>query len=364
MAPVAIEGAFSNTVWLDVEYLLWWTKANQLPPLLTLGAPGDGLPGALDQPGTSVLYGGNVDNGLRSGGRVRGGMWFTDGHGIGLDGSFFFLGGNTKVYSTNSSGDQILAVPYLDVSTNQQAAVPLSFPGVQAAGYTATVSNRLWGADTNFRTAIWRSDRMQVSLLAGFRYLELKESLETTADLTPAGTFTTTQGPETALTSRFSTRNMFYGGQVGADIGYFLHGFSLDLIGKIAVGGTHEVAGIDGGTLVAGLGPTPLAYPVGLLTAPTNIGLYSRDVLTWLPEGIVTLGYQFTPHIRATVGYTFLYISRAVRPGSLIDTGVNPSVAQNALAGTPVVGQPRPTFPGLDTDFWAQGLNFGLEFRF
>jgi hypothetical protein len=362
---VSAAGPFCNSIWIDAEYLLWWTKANQLPPLLTVGSPGDARPGALDQSGTSVLYGGSVDNGARSGGRVRGGWWFTDSHSIGIDGSFFILGGNTTTYTTSSSGDKILAVPYFNVNTNQQGTLPLSYPGLQAANYSAAVSNRLWGADTNFRTALWRSDRMQVSLLAGFRYLELKESLETVADLTPGTGTSVGHGPETALDSRFATRNMFYGGQVGADIAYFYRGFSLDLTGKVAVGGTHEAAAIDGGTQVAGLSATPITYPFGLLAQPSNIGLYSRDIIAWLPEGIVTLGYQFTQHFRATVGYTFLYVSRAVRPGNLIDTGVNPTVVQHALAdAVPVVGQVRPTFPGLDSDFWAQGLSVGLEFRY
>lgn len=56
--------------WLRGEYLLWWTKGSQLPPLITSGLPGTTpLPGALGQTGSSVLFGNSdVDRGPRSGG--------------------------------------------------------------------------------------------------------------------------------------------------------------------------------------------------------------------------------------------------------------------------------------------------------
>jgi hypothetical protein len=101
--------------------------------------------------------------------------------------------------------------------------------------------------------------------------------------------------------------------------------------------------------------------PFGQLAMPSNIGRWERDVFTVVPEVGLNIGYQLTCHVRAMVGYTFLYTSRVVRPGNLIDVGINP-LAQSGAA--PVFGPSRPAFPGTDSDFWAQGLNFGLEFRY
>src|SRR5205823_3673536 len=57
-------------LWFHGEYLLWWIKDSNIPPLLTTGSPADPLPGALGQPHTTILFGGgNVDNYTRSGGR-------------------------------------------------------------------------------------------------------------------------------------------------------------------------------------------------------------------------------------------------------------------------------------------------------
>lgn len=79
-----------------------------------------------------------------------------------------------------------------------------------------------------------------------------------------------------------------------------------------------------------------------------------------MPELGITLGYDFTCRLRATFGYTFLYWSKVARPGEQIDTELNPS---QFPPGT-LVGAPHPQFVFHTSDFWAQGLNFGLEYRF
>jgi Putative beta barrel porin-7 (BBP7) len=78
----------------------------------------------------------------------------------------------------------------------------------------------------------------------------------------------------------------------------------------------------------------------------------------------VNLGYQLTSRCRSFVGYNFLYLSRAVRPGDEIDTGVNPTQLQAALGRGKEVGPDRPAFPGRNSTFWAQGLTLGLDFRY
>ena len=91
----------------------------------------------------------------------------------------------------------------------------------------------------------------------------------------------------------------------------------------------------------------------------TNIGDYQRDVFAMIPELGVTIGYYLTPRLHATVGYTFLYMSNVVRPGGVIDTELNLSQLDGALNGAP-----HPLFTWQSTDAWAQGVNFGLDYRF
>jgi hypothetical protein len=345
---------------------LWWTKDNNLPPIFTQGSPFDPRPGALGQPGTSTLFGGgDVGTGPHSGIRLRGGMWFDDDHVFGGDDNFFFLGTRTASFSDVSGGSPILAVPFFNVNTNREGALDLAAPGKRAAGIAADLGTYVWGGDTNLRAALWRTDRLQFSLLGGVRYLQLNESLNTAADVLVA---TNTNPPNVAAevlpSNRFATRNEFYGGQLGADFSYYWRGFFLDVNTKLALGWTHEFASISGNTLVNTPFGGQFGLPYGGMTLPSNIGSYSRNIFAVVPEVGLNLGYRITRHIAFNVGYSFLYLSRAVRPGDIIDTGFNPTVARNAVFGTPVVGQARPGFPGMDSNFWAQGLNLGLELRY
>jgi hypothetical protein len=79
-----------------------------------------------------------------------------------------------------------------------------------------------------------------------------------------------------------------------------------------------------------------------------------------MPELGIAVGYDITCRLRVTCGYTILYWSKVVRPGDQIDTQVNPS---QFPPGT-LTGAPYPQFTPRTTDFWAQGLNVGLELRF
>jgi hypothetical protein len=87
-------------------------------------------------------------------------------------------------------------------------------------------------------------------------------------------------------------------------------------------------------------------------------------VLDFVPEGGISVGVRFTPHIQAMAGYSFLWWNRVVRPGAQIDPGVNGSlvpVSQQFGTGT---GPARPTFTFNDESFWMHAITLGLEFAY
>src|SRR5829696_7793456 len=75
--------------WASAEYLLWWTKKDSYPPLVTTATP-PGL-GALGAPGTLVLFGGDVDYGVQQGVRLTAGMWLDECNTKGVEFSTFTL---------------------------------------------------------------------------------------------------------------------------------------------------------------------------------------------------------------------------------------------------------------------------------
>ena len=165
------------------------------------------------------------------------------------------------------------------------------------------------------------------------------------------------------LNDKFSTRNRFYGAQLGIDGEYRWRNWIFSGRGKIGLGTTHETADINGSTLFTSqMGMTTVIPNSGLLAQPTNVGRTKHSSFAAVPEVGLKIGYQFTEHLRVTVGYDFLYWSRVARPGQQIDTLVNTSQLLGQGGATVVPANPARIF--RDTDYWAQGINLGLEFNF
>jgi hypothetical protein len=362
---VAPPGSLRQRFWVSADYLLWWTKSDKLPPLVTLGSPSDSIPGALGQSGTQTIFGGDSpNNGVHSGGRFNVGYWLTREQTLGLEGSFFFLGIGQDHFDYSSPGVPLLARPFFNVNTNREDASPVAIPNQQSGSISASVRSFLWGADANVRTLALRGAWYQVALLGGFRYLELHDGLHMTEQdqIFPAVSSDPTVW--VTATDRLHTDNNFYGGQLGTDMVFWKGRLYVDVLGKVALGTTNEYARINGSSSVTTSSGASNTFGFGQLALPTNIGDYSRNVFSVVPEAGFNLGYVLTPHLRMSVGYTFLYWSSVFRVGDQIDRAANPSQVP-AILGTGVLSGPaRPTFTMRDTDFWAQGLNFNVEFRY
>jgi hypothetical protein len=348
-----------NRFYVSGEYLLWWLRGSPVPPLVTAGSAGDAIPGALGSPGTEILFGGRSYNqGPLSGGRFFVGYWFGPCRKLGIELGGFFLGPRTTSFSASSNGapgSMILARPFIDAATGNQTVEGVAGPGVLAGTVSASIYTFLWGTEANLRSNICCGPNYFIDGIAGFRNVNLYERLridETLNALASGGSF--------VINDTFQTHNNFYGGQLGL-VGEARWGrWSVNMFGKVALGVTQQVVNINGSTLITPPGGTATAFPGGLLTQPSNIGHFSRDVFGVVPEAGVNLGYQLTPHLRTFIGYNFLYWNNVVRPGQQIDLVVNTNQIPPAIGGGPA----RPAFSFQHSDFWAQGITFGLEFRY
>ena len=163
----------------------------------------------------------------------------------------------------------------------------------------------------------------------------------------------------------FGVRSQFFGGQVGARSEFDYGPLYAELLGKVAVGDSHETVRVNGNTtLIPAATGVPVVAPGGLLATATNIGRKSRDEFAVVPELGVNVGYQPVPLLRFFVGYTFLYWSDVVRAGDQIDRTVNLTVVPSSGTFGPLTGPARPVVPFRTTDFWAQGVQFGFELQY
>lgn len=356
-------------IWGDAEYLLWWVRSSQLPPLVTTAPVGGaGIPGALGSPGTTTIIGGNsLNDESRSGGRLRVGAWIDSARTIGIEGVYFFLnddGRGQTAGGSGAAGTPVVGRPFFNVLTGAQDVQYVAYPGLLAGSTNVSLSNQLQGAELNGIWCVCRNSncdrRTQVDLIGGFRYLSFDEKLSISENLNvlPQPQFA---GARIALVDQFDTRNQFYGGQIGLRGERSWRRVFVNVQGKVALGSMSENVTINGGTRIDQIGGAVTLQNGGLLAQPTNTGSYSRDVFAVVPEFDLNVGYQVTSRLRVFVGYSFLYCSNIARSANQINTSVNPN---QLVPGQPLTGPSQPAFTFRDTDFWAQGINFGVQFRF
>jgi hypothetical protein len=128
----------------------------------------------------------------------------------------------------------------------------------------------------------------------------------------------------------------------------------------VALGDSQQLSDITGATRITLPGGTVQSFNGGLLALPTNIGRSRRDRFAVLPEGEVNVAYRLTQSLRVRAGYTLLYLSSVARPGDQIDRAVNSTqLPPNTLRGPAL-----PAFSLHGTDFWAQGVNVGVEYEY
>lgn len=352
--------------WVSGEYLLWGSQG-MLVPVLVTSSP-NGTPrtaaGVLGDPRTSVVFGGNrVNNDVRSGFRLRGGAWLDDCQTIGIEGSYFFLSQGDDSFSAFNPGSPASARPFFNANTNQQDSQLISFPNTLAGAIAIDTETCLYGFDANLRKNLCCACDHRTDLVIGYRYLNLRDDVNISEDLTVTGTDPVRPvavGTRFQVFDSFSSRNEFNGGQIGLAGEYRRDSWYVGWRGLIAFGATQKDVTISGGTTITPPGGAPVSAPGGLLALPTNIGNYSATDFAVVPELGLNLGYSVSENLRVFVGYTFLYWSNVSRAGDQIDVVVNPTQIAPGL----LFGAPRPAFTFNDTDFWTQGVSFGVELRY
>ena len=365
--------------WFKGEYLYWWLKPQNVPALITTGSATDPVPGALGQPGTSVLFGDDKlgDEG-RSGGRISAGFWLDCDHTLGFDGSFFILGSQNSNFGANfgnGANGLVLARPFFDVvgtatpagfTGPTPASEIIAFPGQSTGSAGVSTASRLHGTDVNFLCNWLEDSKYRLDFLLGFNFARLEEDIDINESSQVSATLPPNQfgGGIIDRTDSFGTKNNFYGGQIGSRFEYRYKALIMQFSTKTALGVSDETVDIAGNTTLRPLGQPATVIPAGLYGLQSNIGSYNKDRFAVLSELDLTLGWQVKRWCRIYAGYSFLYWSSVVRPADQIDQGVNRFFVPPFTPGTGLVGPVRPSALFKDTDFWAHGVNAGVEFRY
>jgi hypothetical protein len=301
----------------------------------------------------------------------------------------FFFGTATRVTSTPTNTTTVVGA----TSGLQSTAV---------GGAKFLASTEVFSIDPSALWNVYRSapgSRLWGSLDAtvGYKYLEVQEQLRlsSSAALTgvqlvqdffdPPGFFFGNFLTNTALnpipvsvggvaaaapatiniTDRFNASNQFNGGNFGlrGELRYGM--FDLTAIGKVAVGTMHQELRVRGLTAFTNPLTNTSGYALsGVYANSSNIGTFTRDEFTVIPEVTLNVGVNITRGFRMFLGYNFLHVENVIRPGDQVNTTINPAVIPfNNLFGSPVgAAGPGPAFN--QSTYWVHAANFGFSFRY
>jgi hypothetical protein len=350
--------------WFRGEFLGWWSKGFATPPLLTTSPTGTPAAdaGVLGAAGTSVVFGGkDLSGGFQPGERLTFGAWLDHAETFGLESSYLQLNRDTQYFSASGVSVPILARPFFNVQSNAQDSQLVNFPGQQSGSFASAVASDLQVAEFLIRTNLQQRPGLTIDMVAGYRFQQLEDHLA----VDDALSFSSTQsgfpaGSTVQQSDRFDTRNVFQGGVVGIATSIERARWSLDTSLKIGVGNTYSRVTIDGSTATSIPGQAATLLPGGLLALPSNIGRHDSNQFSAAPELGLVLGFEFTPQLRAMIGYDLLYWTTVARPGDQIDLNIDPRQFPPSASTTATL----PAFVLHTSDYWAQGLNLGLDWRF
>ncbi len=346
-------------VWVRAEYLAWWGDGSDLPPLVTTATgSGSGMLGASD---TQILFGGTrVDDDQRDGGRLTFGAWLDDAHCSAVEAVFFAVEDLSTGFDVQSTGTPLLARPFFNFELQTEAVQVIASPGVSTGSVSIATESEVHGAELLVRRRLDNCCNRRVDFLYGYRYAGLDERLSIRDELTSIDPLSNVPvGTIVGGTDSFETFNQFHGGQLGLAMDLYRRRWTLGLAGKVALGNMREQVTIGGSTFVAVPGQETIEAAGGLLTQPSNLGGYVRDEFAVIPEGQLTLRYCLTQNLEVSFGYTVIYFSDVVRPADQIDLRVDPRQITDPDNASAI-----PAFDFVTSDFWLQGINAGLEYKF
>jgi hypothetical protein len=204
----------------------------------------------------------------------------------------------------------------------------------------------------------------KLNFLMGWRYFQVNEWLRLEQGQYRYSPF----GSVAQTTEQFDAHNRFNGGQLGLHADARRGVVFCEMTGKIAFGQTYEVVKADGVTRLFTQGDAGPVFQTfagsGLYAQPSNVGRTAHGTFAVVPEGTVKVGFRLGDAGRVYVGYSFIYLSDAVRPGDQIDRTLNPAALPLVSGTASSLAADRPARLFNRSDFWVQGLVIGLETRY
>ncbi len=356
--------------WMTAEALLWFPQARSTPALVATNDAGivpDLSTGSTVQFGGDDAFGGDE---LAAGFRLDGGLFLTEDFGVG--GRFWWLSEQSDSYANAGDGStESIGVPFFDSAVGQEATLFTAFDdGVGTlANFTGSVSAEstleMYAAEAYGRLRLLGGKGYRTDLVGGFSHFGIDEGLtlnmtaEQTEDIGGAG-----NGDTFTYADSIEAENRFYGGQIGFLTSVGQKAWSLTALTKVHLGDMEQNFTYNGTRTRT---PAPAGTLAGGIFAPegdnTNVS-WSENNFSFVPEANLKLALKLRPHVRFTVGYSFLMFSDVATVGDNMNRVVSSEYVVQDDIGTTNTPD-RPSSDGLESDsFFVHGLDLGAVIEF
>lgn len=355
----------ASRYWWRADLLFGWINGFDTPRLLTRSPEDTGLEDVMDptSPFTQTIFGGRgFGDDVRIGGRIAGGMWLDECRKWGVQVDAFALGNDSEKININSDGDPILSRPFYNQDPN--VAGPdgqiLALEGIATGSFTASTSGRLVSVGPSLRfnicccggappvvaccdpcdpccdpCAAGYSSAMsssgggcgggacglggssRVDLIAGYRFLQLKEGYFAQEVLTPIGS-DFVDGTSLTLVDDVDTQNDFHAFELGAIWQWQRDNLLFDFGWSAAFGELTRRHSVSGSTTFGVPGILEDSHAGGFSVRPDRIGSFKDSKFTVVPQARIGVGYCLFDNFRLHADYSFLYLDNVFRPGAFL----------------------------------------------
>ena len=274
---------------------------------------------------------------------------------LGVGGDVLLPGAQVDRFQPDHSGTPSLLLPYYDVSVPGAQTVRIASPDFSSGSVTASASTELQSANVVLRRAIAQYPELALRSPGRLPLRRLARGPDARhgddAGLAPATVISTLDSSSTPTRST-GPRSVFHAGR----------SLRLDDGSPRRAGrGRHPLRGHGvrrNGTATSQPPTQAITAASGYLGPADEHGPLRAERLRRDSRSLAwTLGYELTPRIHATVGYSLFYWSNVARPGDQIDTNLN----STRLSSGTLSGVPPPNSASRPPDFWAQGLSLGFD---
>ncbi|KLU05384.1 putative signal peptide and transmembrane protein [Rhodopirellula islandica] len=313
----------------------------------------------IGNPTTEVLYGNDSPNSeMRNGVRLSIGRPISDRwnfYGEGL-----YVGDAGDPFRQFSSGQPILARPYVSAQTGLNDSELVAFPNVLEGAISVETESRLFGFEIGASSVFSEDKDTRISIFTGYRFIQFEDSLGVQEDLesidlggvVPLGT-------TFRVNDSFEAKNQFHGVNLRLEIEKQLNRWDLVFQPSLALGSMERTVSTAGTTRTQIPGLDPTFVDGGLLAQPTNIGQDTSSVFTVLPEFRFSLGREVLSGLRFDVGYSFLLLPKTFRAAEQIDPNLNAS----QIGGGALVGPGAPAVARNESHLWNQSITFSVALQ-